>query len=276
MKIVILIPKLHAGSELALNKLLQKKDLNIVGIVRSDISPLTKKYWRYFRYGLRRAGAFYAIIIALVAYLHFIGLGLASLFIWNRKRRWLHITKLIKKHKLAIHDTSNINSKESIAIIKSWEPDVLVSINFDQILKKRVIKIPKITTLNMHPGLLPKYKGVWPSFWKLHNGEKYAGVTIHHLNEKIDEGAIIAQRKFRIHKNETSFHLALRSAQHGSQLLIKTLQKMKKGIKLPTIKIKAKPSYYSLPSKVEFDAFHAKGKRIFSGLGLWKEFKRRF
>lgn len=263
MRIVLLIPKLHPGAELTLNRLLKRKDLNILGIVRSDISPFKQNYWKYIRYGLRRAGLFYGMIIALTVYLNLIGVAIASIALWRRGRKWKTVNKLVKKHNLALHDTDNINQAKSINTLKSWKPDLVVSVSFDQILKKEIISIAKIATLNLHPGLLPRYKGLWPEFWKLHNREKFAGVTIHHINEKIDSGNIIAQIKFPIKKHDTKFSLALRSAQHGSNLLIKTLLKLQHGIHLPPLKLKGKPRYYSFPHKHHLEKFYAHGRKLF-------------
>lgn len=275
MKIVILLPKLHAASELALNKLLRRPDLEIVGIIRSDISVFSKNFWKYILYGLRRAGLFYSIVIALMVYFEFIGVALAGIFFWHRKRSWRTTKKLTQIYNLKLHETENINSKKTIQILKSWKPDVLVSLSFDQILKKEVIKIPKMAALNMHPGLLPKYRGIWPNFWKLHNKEKFAGVTIHYINEKIDAGDVIAQIKFPIKKDDTNLSLSLRSAHHGSKLLAKTLQKIKQGANLKPLKLKGNPRYYSLPNKKQFSAFFARGKRLFNPLAILKKFGRK-
>src|SRR3989339_214125 len=113
MRIVILAPKLHAGAELAFNKLLNRKDLKIVGVVRSDISPLSKKYWKYAAYGIRRAGI-YAVLIGLMAYIHVIWIVLAGLLFWRRHRKWKTFNELKKKHNLDVYETSNVNSEESI------------------------------------------------------------------------------------------------------------------------------------------------------------------
>ncbi|EKD93618.1 MAG: formyl transferase-like protein [uncultured bacterium] len=276
MKIVILMPTLHPGAELALNEILRKKEVNVIGIVRSDVSFFRKKYWQYVAYGIRRSGIFYGLLIALMAYLHVIGVILASVLWWRRKRRWLTLNEMIENYKLACHDTHNINSPETLKILKKWGPDILVSLYFDQILKKEAIGIAKHATINMHPGILPKYRGIWPEFWKLYNKEKMAGVTIHHLNEKIDDGTVIGQVQYPIKKGDTRFSLMLKSAQHGTKLLLKTLKKMKSNIHLKPLKLKGKAKYYSLPGREHFTNFHARGKRLFSLMGIWKEIQKRF
>ncbi len=270
---MLLIPKLHAGAELALNKIIPEKDIDIVGMVRSDISISTKRYWNYVKFGLRRSGLFYGILIGLLAYTHLLCIFFARLFL-TRTPKWLTLDELIDRYQIPTHNTTNINSKASRACIESWEPDVMVSLYFDQILKSKVIKIPEVATLNVHPGILPRYRGIWPEFWKLLNEEEYAGVSIHHLIEKIDAGDVIAQEKFVIEKEDTKFSLALKSAQKGSQLLIKVLKKMKAGKKLKPLTLEGTPVYYSLPDKESFDKFHAKGKRLLSPLRLWRLFRR--
>lgn len=274
MRLVLLIPKLHAGSELAVNRLAKRHDLNIVGIVRSDTSFFKKKYWQYAFYGVRRAGLFYGALIALTIYLPFIGLSLGSLLIWRRRNVWKRVDELAAQHHIPIHDTQNINASNSIKVLKQWKPDVIVSLYFNQILKKEVIEIPKKAALNMHPGLLPKYRGLWPEFWKLHNREKFAGVTLHHINEGIDTGDIIAQVAYPIKKNDTRLSLSFRSSQHGVKMLLKTLNQMKRGIPLKPLRLKGPSRYYSIPTKAHMDAFFARGKRLFSWAGLWREFDR--
>jgi len=276
MRIVVLIPKLHAGAELTLNKLLRRKDLNIVGIVRSDISFFRKKYWRYVTYGVRKAGLFYGATIAIAAYVPVLGMALAGLLIWNRRRKWLSVKELIERYHLKVHDTEDINTVESRKVLKSWKPDVIISVYFDQILKKPVLRIPKIAALNMHPGLLPKYRGLWPEFWKLHNREKFGGVTVHRINEQIDAGEVLAWKKYPIAQRDTKFSLVLKSAKHGANLLIRTLRKMKQGIHLPAITMKGKPRYYSLPKKLHFDTFYLRGKRMFSVMEIWRAFESRY
>jgi len=274
MKIVVLIPNLHAASELALNKLLRNKSINIVGVLRSDITPFSRQYWKYMVFGVSRAGIFYGFLIALTAYLHLIGLAIASILIWNRRRKWLSVDKLVKRNGIPLYETSKVNSKASQEKLKSWDPDILVCLSFDQILKKSVLEIPKTAALNVHPGILPQYRGLWPEFWKLYNREKYSGVSIHHMSEEVDAGDVIAQTKFLIRPKDTKFGLSLRSAHYGTKLLIQTLNKIKKGIHLKPLKLNGKAKYYSFPKKADFDAFYKRGRRLFSFMDLKKQLQR--
>ena len=72
-----------------------------------------------------------------------------------------------------------------------------------KILSKKFIKNFNGTILNVHPSLLPKYKGLNTHRRVLYNNEKYSGCTIHFVNSKLDSGKIILQKKIKIKKNET-------------------------------------------------------------------------
>lgn len=256
------MPKMHAPSELALNKIINQTDLNIVGIVRSDISLLSSRYWSYIAYGIRRSGLYYGAMIGLVAYLHVFGLFLGNLFFWWRRRQWLTSDEIIGKFNLASLDTSDINSEDSIKTLRAWDPDILVSICFDQILKKEVIEISRIA-LNMHPGLLPKYRGIWPEFWNLYRGDKKAGITIHHINEEIDAGDIVDRFSFPIEKEDSKFGLTLKTAYFGAKRLISVLKNLKRGEHLPALQQDSdSPEYRSLPRKKHFATFFAQGKKL--------------
>ena len=74
---------------------------------------------------------------------------------------------------------------------------------FMKILSKNFITKFKGKILNIHPSLLPKYKGLNTHQRALNNNEKYSGCTVHFVNSKLDSGKIILQKKVKISKNET-------------------------------------------------------------------------
>jgi methionyl-tRNA formyltransferase len=264
MRVVFLISPYYASAEFALNKLIKSAtdDIEIVGIISSDINVFSKRYWKYLFYGIKRSGLFYGILIGLVIHLHFIGLFLASLIYWWRKRQWLTLNELVQNYDLKHFFTEDINSADTIETLKSWEPDIVISLYFDQILKAEAIQVARIATINMHAGTLPGYRGVWPEFWMLYKKEKQAGITIHYINEKIDEGDILDQYKFDIKETDSRFGLALRSAHYGTKRLLQVLKNFKDGIKMHPIKKKGKARYRSLPKKRHIEKFYQKGKRL--------------
>ena len=77
---------------------------------------------------------------------------------------------------------------------------VFISTEYDRIIKPHLFKTKWL--YNIHFSLLPAYKGVYPSVWPILNGEKYAGVTLHKMDQGIDTGDIIAQKRFRLSAKE--------------------------------------------------------------------------
>ncbi len=107
--------------------------------------------------------------------------------------------------------------------IQDAGPDLNVVVAYGQIIPAPVIYFPRHHSLNVHFSLLPKYRGAAPVQWAVLNGEKETGVTIIELNEKMDEGAILARAGTTIGPRETAGELESRLAVIGAGLLLQTL-----------------------------------------------------
>jgi len=114
--------------------------------------------------------------------------------------------------------------------IENCKPDLIIVAAYGQILPKEILEIPKNGLLNVHPSLLPKYRGPTPIQTAILNGDKKTGVTIILMDEKIDHGPIINQRALEIEKNETATTLQNKLAEFGASLLLETIQKWQKGM----------------------------------------------
>ena len=97
---------------------------------------------------------------------------------------------------------------------------------FMKILSKSFIKRFKGKILNIHPSLLPKYKGLNTHRRALDNNEKYSGCTVHFVNSKLDSGKIILQKKVRVLKNETEETLAKKILVEEHKLYPKAILKI--------------------------------------------------
>ena len=108
------------------------------------------------------------------------------------------VDEVAYKFNLNLYEEKNINDQNFLNKIKSLNLDLIVCVNFDQILKKDIINLPTIGCINTHASLLPKYRGRAPLNWAMINGEEYSGVTVHFIDEGIDTGDIILQEKIKI------------------------------------------------------------------------------
>ena len=117
-------------------------------------------------------------------------------------------------------------SKDDNAIkkIKELEPDFIVVVAYGQILSKEIIGIPKKAIINGHASLLPKYRGASPMQAALLNGDKETGITTMFIEEKLDAGDILEQKKVNIEKKETLETLSDKLSIETANLIIHTIK----------------------------------------------------
>lgn len=108
-------------------------------------------------------------------------------------------------------------------IVEELRPDYIVVAAYGKILTNRVLEFPDYGVINVHPSMLPKYRGASPIRSALLNGETKTGVTIMKLSEAMDKGPIIRQKEFEIFEHETVEDLTKRLWIEGTRLLLETL-----------------------------------------------------
>jgi len=123
----------------------------------------------------------------------------------------------------------DINSLETMAYIKSLGVDVLVLCSFSQILNRDLFELPSRATINLHPGKLPEYRGGNPLNWAIIRGEKHAWLTIHHVVEEIDAGAILAEQVLSIEPQDSINVVRQKALRLFPPLLAKVLYTLRAG-----------------------------------------------
>ncbi|MCM8831227.1 MAG: methionyl-tRNA formyltransferase [Candidatus Omnitrophica bacterium] len=121
----------------------------------------------------------------------------------------------------------DLNDNEFIEKIKKIEPDLFILADYGKKLPKSLLSIPKILPLGVHPSLLPKYRGPAPINWAIINGEKYTGITIFKITEKIDSGQIISQKTIEILDTDDVVLLKNKLAFLAADLILETLNIIK-------------------------------------------------
>ncbi|HDY72874.1 MAG TPA: methionyl-tRNA formyltransferase [bacterium] len=144
----------------------------------------------------------------------------------GRKQKLLPspVKKFAEENKLPVFDFEHIKDPQSIDKIKELNPDLIILCAYGQIVPKEILEIPKYGALNIHPSLLPKYRGASPIHAAILNGDKISGVTIMLMDEKMDHGDIISNFKFQISKPKITYkELEDKLIDVSADLLIKTL-----------------------------------------------------
>ena len=145
----------------------------------------------------------------------------------NTKAKGLKFSKLYKiKKKIYNYDNKKISEKRRLKDLKSNDIKLICLAGFMKILSKDFIRSFKGKILNIHPSLLPKYKGLNTHHRAIQNKEKYSGCTVHLVNSKLDSGKIILQKKVKLSKEETPSSLQKKILKHEHILYPKAISKI--------------------------------------------------
>ena len=145
----------------------------------------------------------------------------------NSKAKGLNYAKIYKiKKKIFSFKNKNLSEKKLLSILKINNIDMICLAGFMKILSGNFIKKFKGKILNIHPSLLPKYKGLNTHERVLNNQEKYSGCTVHFVNSRLDSGRIIIQKKVKILKKETQTSLAKKILAQEHKLYPKAILKV--------------------------------------------------
>lgn len=128
--------------------------------------------------------------------------------------------------------------------IRNLKPDLIVVAAYGQILPKEILEIPKFGCLNVHPSLLPRWRGPSPIQYTILNGDEKTGVTIIKMVEKVDSGPIVAQKELNSFTGKEAYQaLHNQLAEKGANLLIETIPKWIKGEIKPKLQDESKATY---------------------------------
>ena len=128
-----------------------------------------------------------------------------------------------------IFQPTRIKDPEAIDQIRALAPDVIVVMAYGQILPRAVLEIPKIVSLNLHASLLPRWRGAAPIQAAIAAGDHETGVTVMYMDEGLDTGDILLQRKIDISPTETGATLHDRLAQIAPEALLESLRLLAAG-----------------------------------------------
>ncbi|MCK4402429.1 MAG: methionyl-tRNA formyltransferase, partial [Dehalococcoidia bacterium] len=139
------------------------------------------------------------------------------------------VKELAREHKIPVIQPNTLKTAEVVEDLASLKPELIVVAAFGQILPQKVLSLPKFGCLNIHPSLLPQYRGPSPVATSLLCGDLLTGVTIILMDEGLDSGPILAQEKVDIAATGTTGSLTAKLAHVGAGLLMDTLPKWLKG-----------------------------------------------
>ncbi len=126
-----------------------------------------------------------------------------------------------------------MKAPEFLEALRQWHPDVITVTAFGRILPAAILTLPPRGCINVHGSLLPKYRGAGPVQWAVIRGEQETGITTMLMDEGMDTGAMLLQKRVAIRPDDTAGTLAPRLAEVGGRLLVETLRQLKAGALRP-------------------------------------------
>jgi methionyl-tRNA formyltransferase len=130
---------------------------------------------------------------------------------------------------LKILEPTRLKDPQFIQILKDLSPDLIVVCAYGKIIPKEILEIPKFGCWNIHASLLPKYRGASPINWAILEGEKETGITIMLMDEGLDTGPILLQKKINISEEDDANSLSQKLAQLGKEAILSAIELHKKG-----------------------------------------------
>jgi len=130
---------------------------------------------------------------------------------------------------IPVFSPEKVGSSESFQALEKLNADLFVVVAYGQYIPQSILVLPAYGSINLHPSLLPKYRGSSPIQWALADGETITGVTILYVSEKMDAGDILCQCEVSISPEDTALTLEPILAQAGAELLMEAVEKIRSG-----------------------------------------------
>jgi methionyl-tRNA formyltransferase len=168
-----------------------------------------------------------------------------------------------RRHGVPVYRPAKINAPEFVTQLREQiRPDLLVSIAASQILRQRVLDVPRLGCINLHSAPLPRYQGMMPNFWTMVHGEPEATVTVHYMVEKLDAGDIILQWPVPILTSDSLHDLMVRSKEVGVEAVLEAIEQMEHGAARRHPMDASRATYFTFPKRDDARRLRRMGRRL--------------
>jgi len=176
-----------------------------------------------------------------------------------------------EKYEIPVLQPEKIRNSESE--IRNLKPDLIIVAAYGKILPEEILEIPKYGCLNVHPSLLPRWRGPSPVQFAILNGDTDSGVTIMKIAEKVDAGPVLIQRKLKLEGNETYDVLHDKLGKMGGDLLIEIIPEWITGKIDPQLQDESRTTYTRIlkkeDGKIDWEKSAEEIERQIRAFNLW-------
>ncbi len=183
-------------------------------------------------------------------------------------RRCYTVAAVAKKYGVKIDRADDVNSEAFLKVLRERGVDFIISISGTQLYRKALREQTRCGIVNCHGALLPRYRGLMPSFWTLANNEKEGGVSVHFVDAKLDNGPIVVQKRYRIHPHDTLEDIMARGKDLAAECIVECVRIVEdcdnRRAPVPTTSNpESEMSHFSMPTREDVRRFRRHGHRFF-------------
>ncbi len=168
---------------------------------------------------------------------------------------WLqeNIIHLAWEHQIPVWEVGRLSAPKTLEILSDLQPDLAAVACFSRFFPPQLLELPRFGCLNLHPSLLPAYRGPEPLFWIAYHDERETGVTLHFLDEGVDSGDIVAQSRIARPDGLSAAKLEQQCAAEGALLLLSAVQQLdQQGTIMRRKQAENEASYFPSPGAEDF------------------------
>lgn len=182
---------------------------------------------------------------------------------WIGSTRRCHSVRAVaRKYGVEVTEAVDVNSEEFLAHLRERKVDFILSVSGTQLYRKKLREQTPNGIVNCHGALLPKYRGLMPSFWTLANGEREGGVSIHYVDAKLDNGPIVVQKRYRINPWDSLEDLMDRSKDLAAEAILECVRLIEAGDPPLMDNPEEESTHFSMPKRKDLLRLKACGHRL--------------
>jgi methionyl-tRNA formyltransferase len=136
-------------------------------------------------------------------------------------------------HHIEVFQPCSLKTEDVSPLLEKFNADIFVVVAYGQIIPKKIFAMPRLGSINLHPSLLPKYRGAAPVQWAIIHKERTSGITVQRIDERLDAGDIVLQESFDISIDDTTGAVYPRILPQGVSLLYRAIDGLNDGSIVP-------------------------------------------
>ena len=174
----------------------------------------------------------------------------------------MSVASVAAKYGVPVQVAGDVNAESFRSMLRDEGVEFIVSISGTQLYRKALRQQTEFGIVNCHGALLPKYRGLMPSFWTLANGEKEGGVSVHYVDAKLDNGPIIVQKRYSIHPHDTLEDIMARGKDLAAEAILEAVAAVEYGSGDLMPNPESEMTHFSMPTREDVRRLRSHGHRL--------------